>query len=86
MYVCGSMSTHAKGGFIYFITFTNDFSWYGYLYLMKYKLKAFEKFKEFRIEVEKQLGRSIKTLRFDRGGEYLSQEFLDYLIDHGIQT
>ena len=33
---------------------------------MKYKLEAFEKFKEFRIEVEKQLGKSIKTLRYDR--------------------
>ena len=53
---------------------------------MKYKSEAFEKFKEFRTEVEKQLGRSIKTLRSDRGGEYLSQDFLDYLIDHGIQS
>ena len=67
--VCGSMSMHAKGGFIYFITFTDDFSWYGYLYFMKYKSKAFEKFKEFITEVEKQLGRSVKTLRSDRGGE-----------------
>ena len=31
----------------------------------------------------KQLGRSIKTLRLDRGGEHLSQEFLDYLGDNG---
>ena len=35
--VCGLMSTHARDGFIYFITFTDDFSQYGYLYLMKYK-------------------------------------------------
>ena len=53
---------------------------------MKYKSKAFEKFKELSIEVEKQLGKSIKTLRSQRGGEYLSQEFLDYLVDHGIQS
>ena len=33
--VCGLMSTHARGGFIYFITFTNDFPQYWYLYLMK---------------------------------------------------
>ena len=65
------MSVHARGGFIYIITFTDDFSHYEYLYLMKYKSEAFEKFKEFRTEVEKQLGRSIKTLRSDRGGEYL---------------
>ena len=47
-YVCILMSTHARGGFFYFITFTNDFSQYGYLYLMKYKSKAFEKSKEFK--------------------------------------
>ena len=86
MNVCGLISTHARGGFIYFITFTDDFSRYGYLYLMKYKLEAFEKFKEFRTEMEKQLGRSINTLRSYRGGECLSQEFLDYLIYHGIQS
>ena len=61
--VCGPMSVHAKGGFS--ITFINDYSRYGYLYLMRYKSEAFERFKEFINEVEKQLGRSIKSLRQD---------------------
>ena len=51
--VCGLMSTHAKGDFIYFITFINDFSRYGYLYLMRHKFEAFENFKEFITEVKK---------------------------------
>ena len=51
---------------------------------MRYKSEAFERFKEFRNGVEKQLGISIKSLRSDRGGEYLSQAFLDYLKDNGI--
>ncbi|GJV77021.1 retrotransposon protein, putative, ty1-copia subclass [Tanacetum coccineum] len=34
--------------------------------------------------VENQLGKTIKSLRSDRGGEYMSQEFLDHLRDHGI--
>ena len=51
---------------------------------MKYKYEAFEKFKEFRNEVEKQLGETIRTLRLDRGGQYMSQEFQDYLRDIGI--
>ena len=54
------------------------------MYLVKYKSETFEKFKEFRQEVEKQLGKSIKVLRSDRGGEYLSLEFLGYLRDNGI--
>jgi hypothetical protein len=45
--VCGPMNTTARGGFQYFITFTDDFSRYGYVYLMKHKSKTFERFKEF---------------------------------------
>ena len=77
--VCGPMSTQARGGYVYFITFTDDRSRFGYVYLMRHKSEAFEKFKEFRFEVEKQTGKSIKVLRSDRGGEYLNSEFLDHL-------
>nr|GEX18389.1 hypothetical protein [Tanacetum cinerariifolium] len=35
-------------------------------------------------EVENQLGKTSKSLRFDHEGEYTSQEFLDHLRDHGI--
>ena len=63
--VYGPMSTQAKGGYEYFITFTNDYSRYGYVYLMKRKSKTFKKFKEFKAEVENQLGKRIKAIRFD---------------------
>ncbi|KAL0455319.1 UNVERIFIED_CONTAM: hypothetical protein Slati_0871100 [Sesamum latifolium] len=78
-YVCGPLNTQARGGFSYFIIFTNDHSWYGYVYLMRFKSEAFVRFKKFRLEVENQTGRKTKTLRSDQGGEYLSGEFLDYL-------
>ena len=82
--VCGPMSTQEKGGYEYFITFTDDYSRYGYVYLMRRKSKAFEKFKEFRAEVENQLGKRIKAIRSDRGGEYLLRDFKDYLTQNGI--
>ncbi|KAK4403200.1 Retrovirus-related Pol polyprotein from transposon TNT 1-94 [Sesamum angolense] len=82
-YVCGPLNTQARGGFSYFITFTNDHSQYGYVYLMRYKSKAFVRFKEFRLEVENQTGRKIKALRSNRGGEYLSGEFIDSLKKNG---
>ncbi|WP_248787883.1 hypothetical protein, partial [Escherichia coli] len=63
--VCGPMSTQARGGFQYFITFTDDFSRYGYVYLMRHKSESFEKFKELKNEVENQLVKSIKVLRSD---------------------
>ncbi len=53
---------------------------------MKYKSETFEEFKEFRQEVEKQLGKSIKIFRLDRSGEYLRLEFQGYLRDNGIVT
>ena len=37
----------------YFLTFINDFSRYGYVYLVADKSHALEKFKIFKIEVEK---------------------------------
>ena len=77
--VCGPLSVLARGGYSYFITFTNDYSRYRYIYLIKQKLEALEKYMEFKNEVENQTDKKIKTLRSDRGGEYLSQEFIDYL-------
>ncbi|GJX03093.1 retrotransposon protein, putative, ty1-copia subclass, partial [Tanacetum coccineum] len=38
----------------------------------------------FKNEVENQLGKTIKALRSDRGGEYISQEFKDYFKTCGI--
>lgn len=45
--VCGPMSVSTCNGYRYFVTFTDDLSRYGYLYLMKHKSETFEKFKEF---------------------------------------
>ena len=53
--VCGPINVQARGGYEYFITFTDDYSRYGYAYLMCHKSEALEKFKEYRVETEKQL-------------------------------
>ena len=82
--VCGPISIQARGGYEYFITFTDDYSRFSYVYLMKRKSETFEKFKEFKVEVENQLGKRIKAIRFDRGGEYLLGNFKDYLTENGI--
>jgi hypothetical protein len=60
--VCGRMSTMARGGIQYFLTFTDDLSRYGYVYLMKHKSETFEKFKEFKNAIENQRGKKIKAL------------------------
>ena len=55
--VCGLISSIARGGYQYFITFTDDYSRYGYLYMMKHKDESFDKFKTFKNEVQNQLGK-----------------------------
>ena len=72
--VCGLMNVETRGGYHYFLTFTDDLSRYGYIYLMKHKSETFEKFKEFKSEVENR-NKKIKFLQSDHGGEYLSYEF-----------
>ena len=82
--VCGPFKHATRDANRYYLTFTDDYSRYGYVYLIKHKSETFERFKEFKQEVENQLGRNIKMVRSDRGGEYLSLEFLDYLRECGI--
>ncbi|GKC85916.1 retrotransposon protein, putative, ty1-copia subclass [Tanacetum coccineum] len=52
--------------------------------------QVFETFKVIKNEVENQLGNTIKALRSDRGDEYISQEFNDYLkvcgIDYALES
>ena len=60
--VCGPMSVEARGGYRYLITFTDDLSRYGYIYLIKHKSETFEKFEEFHSEVENHRNKKIKFL------------------------
>ena len=69
------MSVDARGGYRYFLIFTDELSRYEYIYLMKHKSERFEKFKEFQSEVENHRNKKIKFLQSDCGGEYLSYEF-----------
>ncbi|RDY03069.1 hypothetical protein CR513_13386, partial [Mucuna pruriens] len=43
---------------------------YDYLYLIHEKSQSLDVFKSFKAEVELQLGKKIKVVRSDRGGEY----------------
>jgi hypothetical protein len=63
--VRGPMSVATRNGYLYFVTFTDDLSRCGYIYLMKHKSETFEKFKEIQKEVENQLDGKIKQLCSD---------------------
>ena len=52
---------------------------------MKEKSDVFEHFKTFKATVETETGLKVKCLRSDGGGEYLSNEFINFLKFHGIK-
>ena len=55
------------------------------MYLWKQKSQAFDVFKRFKAMAEKESNRFIKILRSDGGGEYMSNEFMDFGKYHGIK-
>lgn len=82
--VCGPMQVDSFGGQKYFVTFTDDFSRCCSVYFLKNNSEVFEKFKEFEALTTNQTGLTIGTLRSDNGGEYMSNEFQEYLQSKGV--
>ncbi|RVW97122.1 Retrovirus-related Pol polyprotein from transposon TNT 1-94 [Vitis vinifera] len=68
--ICGPLTPTALGGYKYFITFIDDFSRYSYIELIHEKSDSLSVFKAFMAKVELQLGKPIKAMKSDRGGEH----------------
>ncbi|GJT84310.1 retrovirus-related pol polyprotein from transposon TNT 1-94 [Tanacetum coccineum] len=82
--ICDLKSLPTKGGNKYFITFIDDCTKYCYVYLLKSKDEAIDKFVLYKTEVENKLGKKIKVVRSDRGGEYVAP-FAELCAKHGIR-
>ena len=57
---CRPLIVSARGGYRYFITFTDDLSRYGYVFLMRHKFESFEVFKRYRNEVKNKPERALE--------------------------
>jgi transposase InsO family protein len=68
--ICGPFHTATRNGHTYFISFIDDYTHYGYIFLIKEKAQTLDMLKSFKAEVELQLNKRIKQVRSDRGGEY----------------
>jgi hypothetical protein len=71
--------------YVYYVSFIDDYSRKTWVYFLKSKDEALEKFKEFKALVENLSERKIKILRSDNGGEYTSNEFGSFCRDVGIK-
>ncbi|GJS07095.1 pol polyprotein [Tanacetum coccineum] len=82
--ICDLKSLPTKGGNKFFITFIDDCTKYCYVYWLKSKDEAINKFVLYKTEVENQLGKKIKVVRSDRRGEYVAP-FAKLCAKHGIR-
>ena len=83
--VCGSMPIKSLAGSMYFVTFIDDRSIFTAIYFLKKKSEVFQKFKNYIAWAENLTGKSVKILRSDNGGEYVSNEFQQFCNERGIQ-
>jgi len=66
---------HTFTSYRYWVTFIDDYSRYWFVFPIKRKSEVLQAFKNFKAYAETQSGHRIKTLRDDKGGEYMSNEF-----------
>jgi hypothetical protein len=84
--VWGPALLPTKGGRHYYVTFTDDNTWFTHLQLLKTKDETLDAYHNFKSWCDTQLGGAkIKKLRSDRGGEYLGKAFELHLKEKGTK-
>lgn len=83
--VCGPLSVESLGHKRYFVTFTDLKSGYCTVYFMKTKDETKKYVKIFVERMKTLKNDKPKTIRSDRGGEYLDGELQEYLALEGIK-
>jgi transposase InsO family protein len=84
-YVCGPIPSTSISGYVYYVSFIDDYSRKTWVYFLKSKDEVFSKFKEFKALIENLSKRNIKILRSDNGGEYTSKAFAKFCKDFEIE-
>ena len=74
-----------RSGYKYVLTIVDDYSRYVTLFLLKFKEDAEENLRAYITENENFHGKTVKILRSDTGGEFMSTEFKVYLREKGIK-
>ena len=77
----GPASVESINRKLYYVSFTDDHSRYTHVYFLNSKDETFDSYRAY--EASTQQNTKIKSLRSDRGGEYLSDEFSAHLKSAG---
>ena len=83
--ICGPMSQPSKGGSVYFVLYQDDCTGYRFVFCITRKSEALTCFQQVFKTILRDTGRTISTLRTDRGGEFCSAAFSKYLSENNIR-
>ena len=83
--ICGPISPSTLGGSRYFLLIVDDFSRLMWVSMLKSKSDARTEFKRFKALAEAEQDTHIKCLRSDRGGQFISEAFVDFCTLQGIK-
>ena len=84
MDVKGPIPVASHSGYIYWAIFIDDYGKFKVAIPMKKKSDTFKTFLHFKAYAENALGETIKALQDDKGGEFMSNEFIAYCDNNGI--
>ena len=74
----GPMSVKSLNGHFYIATQIDDATWETKLYFQEKKSETFNSYKKDEAYIETQTSNCIKTVHSDQGGEFLSNQFVQY--------
>jgi len=83
--LCGPITPETTGGNKYLMLLVDDHSMWMHVYMLKSKDQACDIFVKYKAEVENFTGCKVKTLRSDRGGEFLSNVLAKVCEQAGIK-
>lgn len=82
--ICGPMNQPTVNGARYFILFKDDATGFRVVNCMVKKSEALRHFKQFTDQLRRETSSHVSRLRTDRGAEYTSAAFRDFLHREGI--
>jgi transposase InsO family protein len=81
----GPIETASRKGYRYWLIFTDQYSGFTAVYFIRRKSETFDCFKKWLAWAELQNGHKLAHFRDDKGGEYISEEMIEYMENRGIQ-
>jgi len=79
------MPIPSANGNKYMMSLIDDYTRMSWVYLLKNKYDVFETFKNFHAWIENDTQSHIVSIHTNNGKEYTSNEFENYICQHGIK-